>query len=349
MDLYVLDKTFKPIAIIDSASSVIWADRYYDTGDFEIYIPASYKNLEIFQEEYYVKRMDSKMVGIIEKITLTTDIENGDYLTVSGRCLKSIVGRRIIWNQTNLSGKVEAILRQLVNDNIINPADSARKIPGVKLGPVRGFTETAEIQATGENLLDKIVEICKAAEIGWRVFLDEENWLVIDYYRGENRSYSQDANPYVVFSPTFDNLLTTETIRDVTTFKNAALVAGEGEGTARKTVTVGTASGMDRRELYIEASGVSSNNGEISSSQYLKLLKEQGNEQLAAAVKTLGVSGSAETALTFKLNEDYFLGDTVAVENEYGVRANSKILEVIECEDESGVSIIPTFEEWRQE
>ena len=349
MDLYVLDKSFKPIAIVDSASSVIWANRYYDTGDFEIYIRASYKNLEIFQEEYYVKRMGCEMVGIIEKIKLTTDVENGDYLTISGRCLKSIVGRRIIWNQTNLSGKVETILRQLINDNIINPTNPARAIPGMKLGPIRGFTETAEIQATGENLLEKIVEICKACGIGWRVIMDEEGQMVIDFYRGENRSYSQNVNPYVVFSPTFDNLLTTETIQDITTFKNAALVAGEGEGTAQKTVTIGTASGLDRRELYIEASGISSNNGEISSSQYLALLREQGNEELAAAVKTLGVSGSAETALTFKLNEDYFLGDTVAVENEYGVKANSKILEVIECEDESGASIIPTFEEWRQE
>ena len=115
MDLYILDKTFKPIALIDNAASVIWADRYYDTGDFEIYIPASIKNLSILQEEYYVKRMDSDMVGIIEKINLKTDVENGDYLIASGRDLKSILERRIIWNQSNLSGKVEMILRQLIN------------------------------------------------------------------------------------------------------------------------------------------------------------------------------------------------------------------------------------------
>lgn len=349
MDLYILDKTFKPIALIDNAASVIWADRYYDTGDFEIYIPASIKNLSILQEEYYVKRMDSDMVGIIEKINLKTDVENGDYLIASGRDLKSILERRIIWNQSNLSGKVEMILRQLINENVINPTIAARKIPNVKLGSIKGFTETADFQVTGDNLLDKVIELCKAAEIGWKVTLDEEVQLVIEFYQGTNRSYSQSANPYVVFSPTFDNLLTTETQQDITTYKNAALVAGEGEGSARRTVALGTASGMSRRELYVDAREISSNDGEITSSQYTELLKQRGSEKLAAAVKTLGVSGTAETALTYKLNEDYFLGDTVAVENEYGIKANSKILEVIECEDQNGLSIIPTFEEWRTE
>ena len=347
MDLYILDRTFKTIALIDNAASVIWSDRYYDTGDFEIYIPASQKNLSVLQEEYYVKRVDSDMVGIIEKINLATDVENGDYLTVSGRDLKSILERRIIWSQSNLSGKVEMILRQLINENLINPTITARKIPGIKLGSIKGFTETADFQVTGDNLLEKVIELCKTAEIGWKVTINDEEQIVIDFYRGTDRSYSQRINPYVVFSPTFDNLLTTETQQDITTFKNIALVAGEGEGTARRTVAIGTVAGMARRELYVDARDISSNEGEITDSQYTELLKQRGNEKLAESVKTLGVSGTAETALTYKLNKDYFLGDTVAVENEYGTKANSKILEVIECEDQNGISIIPTFEEWR--
>ena len=347
MDLYVLDKTFNPIGIIDSASSVIWADRYYDAGDFEVYIQADRKYLKLLQKDNYIWRPGSNIVGIIEGIKITTDVESGDYITATGRDLKSILDRRIIWNQTNLTGKTEAIMRQLINENVINPSMAARKISGIKLGPIRGFTETAELQATGDSLLTKVIELCKASEIGWRVFIDEEGQIVIDFFRGENRSYSQEANPYVVFSTEFDNLLSTETIQDTTTLKNAALVAGEGEGTARVTAAIGTASGMDRREIFIEPD-VSSNNGEISASKYLQLLRNAGQEQLAAAAETLSVTGTAETALTYKLNEDYFLGDTVAVTNEYGISANTKILEIIESEDDTGYKVIPTFEEWRQ-
>lgn len=347
MDLYVLDKSFTPIGIIDNASSVIWANRYYETGDFEIYIRAERKYIELLKEEYYVSRMDSEMVCIIEHINLKTDAENGDYLTISGRCLKSILERRIIWDQTNLTGNAETVLRQLINDNVINPSITARKIPGIKLGEIKGFTEEVELQTTGDNLLTKVIELCKAAEIGWRALL-QNGEIVIDFFRGENRSYSQEANPYVVFSPEFDNLLSTETDIDTTTFKNVALVAGEGEGAAQIKTIVGNASGMARREAYIEATDISSNGGAIIPSKYLMLLHERGNEILAAAVKTLSISGTAETTLTYKLNEDYFLGDTVAVTNEYGMSANTKVLEIIESEDDTGYNVIPTFEEWRQ-
>lgn len=346
MDLYVLDTDFNPIGIVDNASSVIWVPRYYETGDFEIYIAASKKALNLLQKERYVIRQDSDMVGIIEKISIKTDAELGDYITVSGRDLKSILDRRIIWNQTNLNGKTEVILRQLINENVINPTDAARQIPGVILGEIKGFEEVTELQTTGDNLLTKVIELCKASEIGWKVTLNNKQ-IVVTFYRGENRSYTQDVNPYVVFSPSFDNLLATETIQDITTLKNVALVAGEGEGTEKKTASAGEAEGLNRREVYIEASDISSNNGEIDADAYLVLLQERGKEQIAASVELFGVSGTAETALTYELNKDYFLGDTVQVENEYGVSATTKILEVIECEDQNGYSVIPTFEEWR--
>ena len=101
MDLYVLDKTFTPIGIIDSASSIIWANRYYDTGDFEVYIQANKKYISLLQKDYYIFRPDSEMVGIVEAVKITTDVESGDYITATGRDLKSILDRRIIWNQTN--------------------------------------------------------------------------------------------------------------------------------------------------------------------------------------------------------------------------------------------------------
>ena len=43
---------------------------------------------------------------------------------------------------------------------------------------------------------------------------------------------------------------------------------------------------------------------------------------------------------------DYFLGDIVQIENEYGIQASAQITEIIETENESGYSIIPTFSNW---
>lgn len=347
MDIYILDQDLEMLDIIDSSSSVIWTPRYYDVGDFEIYIQASRKNLNLLQEERYVMRQESDMVGIIEKVKVITDVEDGDYILASGRCLKSILARRIIWNQTNLRGKTEAIMRSLINDNLINPVNPARKIPNVILGELKGFTETAEFQSTGDELLEKIIELCKVSGIGWKVILNKNKKIEIDFYKGINRSYSQTENPYIVFSPEFDNLLTTETEIDTQSLKNVALVAGEGEGTDRTTTTIGTEAGLSRRELFVDARDLSSNNGEIGANEYLQILKERGIEKLAEAGEFFKVSGEAETKITYEFGKDYFLGDLVTVVNEYGITANTRILEVIECEDENGYTIIPTFEDWR--
>ena len=40
MDLYILNKNFEKIGLIDTYESVIWTTRYYTYGDFELYIPA---------------------------------------------------------------------------------------------------------------------------------------------------------------------------------------------------------------------------------------------------------------------------------------------------------------------
>ena len=346
MNIYIYEQDLSLLDVIDSASSVLWVPRYYDAGDFEIYLPATLKNVGLFIENRYVMQENSDMVGIIERISISTDADSGNYLTVSGRCLKSLLERRIVWGQTNLNGKTELALRKLIEENVINPTNAARKIPGIVLGEINGFEETIKMQVTGANLLDQIIEICKAAGIGWKASYNGSN-IVIDFYKGEDRSHSQSKNPYVVFSPEFDNLSTTETKIDITALKNVALIAGEGEGTARITTTIGSSAGLNRREMYVDARDISSNDGAISSSEYLELLKNRGNEKMAEAHETLSITGETLEGYGFELNKDYFLGDVVTISNEYGIRANSRIIEIIECEDEKGRTLLPTFEDWR--
>ena len=72
-------------AVCDSFSSLLWDIEYYSCGAFEVYIAASPHNIEIFQTGRIVGRDDDKEhFGIIETVKISTDSENGDYLTVSG-------------------------------------------------------------------------------------------------------------------------------------------------------------------------------------------------------------------------------------------------------------------------
>ena len=85
MDLYVMNQSFETIGIIDSASSVIWNQRFFDCGDFEIYLRADKETVSLLKENHYIYRLDHEMVGIIENKTITASAEEGNYYTITGR------------------------------------------------------------------------------------------------------------------------------------------------------------------------------------------------------------------------------------------------------------------------
>ena len=73
-------------AVCDSFSSLLWDIEYYKCGEFEVYIAASPRNIEIFQTGRIVGRDDDKEhFGLIESVELETDAEDGDYLIIKGR------------------------------------------------------------------------------------------------------------------------------------------------------------------------------------------------------------------------------------------------------------------------
>lgn len=344
MEFYIYDESRQLVGVMDYFISAIWTPRYYDVGDFELQIPASSEVFALIKEDYYVTRLDDEMVGIIEHPKLMTDEENGDFLLVRGRDAKKILEHRIIWAQTNLSGTVEDCIRRLITENIISPTDPNRKIPDFILGEHKGFTETMKMQVTGDNLLEIITKICQAYDYGFSVTL-VDGIFVFDLYKGIDRSLSQNVNPHVEFSPDLDNVVTVEYEVDLTNVKNVALVAGEGEGLDRKTVSVGSASGMARRELYVDARDISTNEGEIDNATYLEMLAERGDENLAEHRETVIFAGQIEPAINYEYKKDYFLGDKIQITNEYGITASPRIIEIIECEDVNGYSMTPTFEE----
>lgn len=357
MDVYVMDRNFKIQGVCDNYKSIIWTPRYYAAGDFELYLPATDANISLLKEDYYVVRdkdisqsgsvLTFKNVMIIEKIQVTTDIESGNYLIVTGRCLKSILTRRIVWQQTTLSGKLEIALRKIVSENAISPSIAARKISQLQLGQLKNYTEVIDKQVTGDTLYDFICEVCMTYGIGWDIYI-KGNAFYFELYKGENRSYKQSINPYVVFSPDFDNLLTTDYQFDKTNYKNVALVAGEGEGLDRKTVSVGDSTDLDRYELYVDSRNSSSNDGEITVAEYNNILSEEGKETLKEDANSIteNIEGQIETSSNYRFGEDYFLGDIVEVINEYGIETTPRITEVIESEDDTGTSTIPTFSAW---
>lgn len=347
MNFYLLDNELNKVMIIEQYRSFIWTNRYYTSGDFELYAPLTTQLLNNIQRNYFIVRDDDlTQCMIISDIKINTSIINGNYITVTGKSLKSILNRRIIWSQTVLNGEVETMVRKLVTDNAISPTNSDRTIPRLILGDEIGFDAPINAQYTGDNLGDTISLICQNHRIGYDVKLDLENkQFVFVLYQGEDRTSSQTTLPRVVFSNDFDNLISSDYSYTSSNYKNVALVAGEGEGTARRTLSVGSASGFERYELYVDARDVSSNDGEIQPTEYNYLLTARGSQKLSETMINENINGEIEATTTYKLNVDFFLGDIVEVVNAFGMTMAPRITEIIECDDENGYTCVPTFKQ----
>lgn len=331
MDFYVYDTDLNIVGIIDNYTSVIWTLRYNDTGDFEMYIKSTREILDVCKIGRYIVRKSDNTVMIIKSVVQDESVENGNYLTVTGVSIESILSQRISWKVTLLQGRAEECAYMLINANCIKPTDPARVIPNLKLSQIKHLI--AEITVTefiGVNVLDAVKQICDAVGYGFRIkFLNGE--FVFEIYNGADHSKNQTENPYIIF----DNECLSETKyqNDSTNYKNVALIGGGGEGINRVFSEYGTASGINRFETFVNSSETDT---EILESEGRDALREYRN------VKTL--DGELSNYSAYGVN--YSLGDIVQIENAGGVSATARVTEIIQSIDDSGIYTIPTFSEW---
>lgn len=349
MNLTILDESLTSLTVLDVYESFIWTDRYCKSGDFELYIPMNSTIAENVKKKYYIINRDSEHVMIIEGLKIASDVETGNHITVTGRSLESILTRRIVWGQVTLSGNLQNGIQKLLNDAIIAPSDSSRKISNFVFMASTDSRITRlklEAQYTGDNLYDVIQRICENNGLGFKVTLNDKNQFVFSLYMGADRSYNQTENPYVIFSPKFENIMNSRYVESNSSLKNICLIGGEGEGAVRKYTTVGSGSGLERREYFTDARDISSDIGGgkvLSDAEYIAQLQQRGKESLEDFKSITTFEGEVETTIMFQYGEDFFNGDIVQIANEYGNETKVRILEIVMSEDETGYSVYPTF------
>jgi len=380
MDLIVYDTNFNIVAICDDYESLIWNDRYNEPGDFELYFPMESRLLDIYKPDYYLVSADSEYTMIIEDLKVTTDLEGGDHFIVTGRDLVSILCRRIVWKMTTVSGNfvnaIDKILKQNVYDPIPKNSKAKRKIEEFYWD--KDSTDAAikqltidETQFTGDVVYDVIKDLCDQFDVGFSLKRNPiTGKFVFSLYQGVDRSYRQNKNKYVVFSPEFDNLISTDYTENKSKYCNVTLVAGEGEGPDRVTLEVGdtTSSGLNRRELFTDARDLSSvipkddedeeeeeqdpenpeGGGEeeeehMKPEEYKKLLKNRGLEKLKEVEIEKTFDGQVDATQIYRYGRDFFMGDVCELVNQYGKETRVKVVEYIHSESTSGIEEYPTF------
>ena len=430
IDIYVLDKNLQVVGVIDSYKSLIWANRYVKIGDCELYLTANSESISLLTIGRYLARSDDDMVCVIKKIEIDTNINEGNYLIVTGYDVKSFLDQRIIWTtERSNNSNLEDFIRTIVTNNVVYPysyetrqflKENGEQL--IFLGDKANFSQVITEQVTYKNVGEKIREYGNTYQWGYKFILTDESFE-FQLYSGTDRSSS------VFFSNQYENLASTKYKNDKTNLGNAAYVGGAGEGTERLVWNYGYSTGVDRFELFVDAKDLSRSTtwkdltqsyptasqggyGYISGSSspysyemsqvdiqiiedsqlawlkstfpggeevtidgnlyyrahdaaiakletntpdenttvtieeiiYSIYLLNRGGQAVAEYGQKVSFEGSVIPNVTFVYKQDYFLGDVVSVENEYGISANARIIEVVEVLDDKGYSVEPKFE-----
>lgn len=384
MEALILNREFQTQCVVDAFESFIWTERYRTPGDFEIYIPVDKSPLEYLKRDYYVWRKDTDYLMVIEDVQIDTDAEVGPHITVTGRSLESFLERRVIAYRTVINGNLQNGIQRLLNENAISPSDTERKIPGLRFIPSKDERVIALVMNAnllGENLLEEIETLCELNDLGFRITYNEPmSTLDFELYFGENRSYDQEKNPWVVFSTEYGNLLSSSYFESARGLRTAVVVAGDANYENGQVVIdvdgQPEMKGLDRREMFITASDIETPNPTVNEESirerleernktereiqatidqaladalaqdtetYKSQLRQRGKEELAKTYITESFEGVVEAIRQYVFQRDFFIGDVVQIRDEYGKEAPSRITEVVRSHDSTGETITPTF------
>lgn len=350
MEALILDSAYETLAVLDKFVSFIWTVRFREYGDFEITMPIEASAIPYLKRDNYLMTSKSDRYMIIEDLEIKSDVELGLELVITGRSLESILERRVIWGQIILSGNLQNEIERLLNENFINPTTTSRKIQNFRFQRSSDPQITSlevDTQFVGDNVYDIIATLCVDKNIGFRILPEGPGGFCFELYQGTNRSYNQDVNPWVTFSPSFENLFSSNYFESGRDYKTVAITAGEGEGTDQKIeeVIAVDAMGLGRRELFVDAGGISSSttDGKLTESEYLRQLREKGSEALAEKATTKAFEGEVDAHKQFVYGKDFTIGDIVQVINELGMESESQITELILSHDATGEKTYPTF------
>lgn len=319
MELYFQDKNFKVTGVIDQVQSLIWTDKYSESGDVSFSLNDAAEHREILSNSVYVSSSFSEHTMILE----TFSIKDG-VIKVIGPSLESILNRRIVAGtspvantnlfteiinlvQYNIGGLAVLPERRVTNFNI----DSTVPADYVDPNLLPKFPQ-------GENLYDVVSAYCAYVNLGFQITNDPGfPGYTFKLIYGRTTRWRT-----LLFSLSFGNIGEPERLQSTKDMKNLAVVnlppannaPGEGEK-RRVTNDPELPTGIDRREVWIDADDLRRDASFNDANKYARMDLLGRNSLLDyRPVDMYDFSATQDT--TIKFGVDYFMGDLVGVIDE---------------------------------
>jgi len=318
------------LAEIDDYESFIFEDLLYETGEFELTISSKKNNVQYLVEDNIIMRgNDHKKCGIIQNVERSTS--DSETLVISGYTMHFLFGFRIAHPGTSdydsITDSAETCIKHYLDNNIVNPTDSNRAMSILTLATDQGRGSTETFNARYEYLNELLNMIQLKTNLGISITLDSSTGLFeIDVIEGADHSHGTDSP--VLFSSGYDNLKDEEYYRSKASFKNHVYVLGEGTGSTREVVEVGTQTGINRREIVLDTN------------LPLAELSGAGSNILAENQSIETYEGRVIDTGPFEYKVDYDLGDLVTIINtDWEVEVSTRIIGIKEIDEPGNTNI----------
>jgi hypothetical protein len=357
VELYTLDPLLRRESVIDRFESLIWTERYKETGDFELTIYSTRQSRTLLKAGVKLAMNESYRVMTIETTEDKTDEEGRQILVVKGRSIEEIMDSRVAMNvlddlTTNpkwiLTNPPATVVRQIFHDicvtGILNLGD---KIPYIVEGSIMPTSTIAEpidpitVEIEPVSVYQAIKSICDVWNLGFRILRNfDMSQLYFDVYTGSDRTTGQTVLPAVIFTPELDNLQNTTALKSVSLLKNVAYVFSPAGFEEVYALDVDPESvGFERRVLAVNASDITEENPDVSAA-----LIQRGTEELANCRTVQAFDGEINPNSQYKYQRDYYLGDLCEVRDSDGNTNIMRVTEQIFVSDSEGDRSYPTLE-----
>jgi hypothetical protein len=349
---------FQLLGEIDNYSSLFFTRRWYGIGDLELRISRHLKHTEHLVKGNIIIVGDSlKKIFVIKhrEIELTQDGKASENWLIKALALKSITAQRTTVPPTttaydNKQGNAETVLKHYIDRNIVSPLDPDRIIPQLVIAINQNRGPTVSWKSRYKNLAEEIINISSLSDIGWDVFLDiqQKKWI-FDVAEGRDLTVNQSSLPPAIFSPQFETLQSLYYTESELNYKNTAYVAGQGEGIERRIIQVGTGTGLNRHEIFVDARDVDEQTEDDPpvnrpDADIINDLTIRGQQQLTGFLQEQYLEGQVLTKSKLVYEKDYDLGDIVTIQNrDWNITMDIRLTEVKEIYEQSGFRIEGTF------
>lgn len=329
-DLFVMDKNFEILAVIDDFISLTWNPRFFGVGDWQL--ECGIKYFDVLQQAKYIGRNDDTETGVVELGTLQKDEIGAKNVLIKGHFIKQLLDTRAVHEQMNFTDKtVEDVILSMIEEHFIKN----KKFERFEVKRTGEVTEKLTTQITGGSVLERIAKIEEEQEVSCVVEYDPiKDKIFCSVKKGVNHSQDQQENDWVIFSEEFENIYDYEYTK-VRQTKNFAYVAGAGEGKNRiiKTVDI-RKSGEPLQELYVDARDLQDtddNGNTIPRDRYIKNLEQRGKEKLSEYAEIQEIEAKVKTDGLLQYKKHYSLGDFVDfVDQSRGIYATLRVIGVNE-------------------